>query len=86
MVSLQGKKLHKNISVMVSWNVSIRKASKKILFLMKDGKDPWENMNINYCFLHWTANNVVQEITMLAMRSSSFIPLNPHILMSTDDT
>ena len=39
MVSLQGRKLHKNISVMVSWNVSIRKASKGILFLMKDGKD-----------------------------------------------
>ena len=31
--NLQGRKLHKNISVMVSWNVSIRKASKGILFL-----------------------------------------------------
>ena len=50
MVRLQGRKLHKNISVMVSWNVSIRKTNKRILFLMKHGKDPWENMNINYCF------------------------------------
>ena len=35
-----------------------------------------------YCILRQTANNTVQEITMLAMRSSSFIPLNSHVLTS----
>ena len=82
MVNLQGRKLHKNISVMVSWNVSIRKASKGILFLMKDGKDPWENMNINQelcvnmAYLNSSGLKTTEKLLKLSLRAKGVCAQN----------